>query len=185
MWGGGGLRGRLPALSGPTRIGKGPPLACSITARVPSSEFTMICARVWCPVQYTALRSRSTNSVGIATVTRCLEGRVGDGSSFSIPAFWVLLVDETISVGMRVVAFPVPVSGGNRPQPQCGSMKPVGIRQAKREASLVYDHVGVGLHQQWQTSMPKPVQGSRPAALQESTLESSGHPSLHVHENGS
>jgi len=153
-WGGGGLRGRLPALSGPTRLGKGPPLACSITARVPSSELTTICARVWCPVQYTALRSRSTKSVGMATVTRCLEGRVDDGSGCGIPAFWALLVDETISVGMRVVAVLVPALGGNRPQPQCGSMKPVGIRQAKREACLVHDHVGVGLHQQWQTSMP-------------------------------
>ena len=157
MWGGGGLRGRLPALSGPTRLGNGPPLACSITARVPSSEFTMICARVWCPVQYTALRSRSTKSVGMATVTRCLEGRLGDGAGCSIPAFWMLLVDETISVGMRVVAVLVPVLGGNRPQPRCGSMKPVGIRQAKQQSCLVYDHVGVGLHQQWQTSMPKPV----------------------------
>jgi hypothetical protein len=102
-WEGGGLRGRLPDLSGASRSGKGPPLACSIAVRVSSSESMMICASVWCPVQYTALRSRSTKGVGSATVTRCLEARVRGGDGCGITAFLAPLVEEMIS-GIRVVA---------------------------------------------------------------------------------
>jgi hypothetical protein len=145
-WAGGGLRGRLPDLSGARRRGKGPPLACSIAVRVSSSESTMICASVWCPVQYTALRSRSTKDVGRATVTRCLEARArgGDGCRFSV--FLAPLVEEIMS-GMRVVYARIPVSGCNRPPWQRWSVIPAGIRPARQRPCLVACPAPVGLHQ--------------------------------------
>lgn len=85
---GGRLRGRLPALSGASRPGNGPPLACSIAVTLSSIASTMICARVRCAVQYTAFRRRSTSGTGSETVTRCLEGVGSDRADDGIS--WVL-----------------------------------------------------------------------------------------------
>ena len=179
-WEGGGLRGRLPDLSGASRPGKGPPLACSIAVRVSSSESTMICASVWCPVQYTALRSRSTNGVGRETVTRCLAAWMRVRAGFGSPAPLMPLLEEMMSC-IRVVVIRVSVSGYAHPQKQRGSVNLPGILPAKRWACPRDHLVHVGPHRPSRTSTPKSTQRSRRAALQKSAPESSGTPSLHAH----
>ena len=174
-WEGGGLRGRLPDLSGASRPGKGPPLACSIAVRVSSSESTMICASVWCPVQYTAFRSRSTNGVGRETVTRCLAAWIRGRAGFGRPTPLMPLLEEMMSC-IRVVVIRDTLSGHDHPQRQRGCVNLPDIWPAKGWTCLRDYHVHVGPHRPSRTSTPKSAQRSRRATLQKSALESSGTP---------
>src|ERR1044072_3823678 len=94
------VRGR-PRLSGARRCGNVCPLAASIWVTASSSASQMRLASGPWPVQYTALRSRSSKERGKVMVTRCF--RVGEGRELASAELFTV-GDKDVSSVESIVA---------------------------------------------------------------------------------